>query len=160
SMISPHTAHLRKDPMKSPVQSFEPGAQGAAGTIPLSVPEIRGREWEYVKECLDTGWVSSVGEYVNRFEDGIAKRSANRFRFGTGTGRAACHMALPAAAGRPADEVLVPPLPFIAPANAVRYAGAWPVFIDAEPQYWQMDPQKVRQFLETRCTWAEGELRN
>src|SRR5262245_32412085 len=109
---------------KSPVQSFEPGAKGAAGTIPLCVPEIRGREWDYVKECLDTGWVSSVGEYVNRFEDGVAKRSGNRYGVATVTGTAALHIALIAVGVRPDDEVLVPTLTFIAPAYAVRYAGA------------------------------------
>jgi perosamine synthetase len=60
----------------------------------------------------------------------------------------------------PDDEVLVSTLTFIAPANAIRYVGAWPVFIDAEPEYWQMDPQKVVDFLEEECRWTDGELRN
>lgn len=146
--------------MTNPLPSFEPGAQGAEGTIPLSVPEIRGREWEYVKDCLDTGWISSVGEYVTRFENEIARRTGTRFAVATVTGTAALHIALMAAGVRPDDEVLVPTLTFIAPANAIRYAGAWPVFIDAEPQYWQMDPAKVAEFLATKCARVGGELRN
>ena len=61
---------------------------------------------------------------------------------------------------KPDDEVLVSTLTFIAPANAIRYAGAWPVFIDAEPDYWQMDPQRVADFLEKECRLENGELRN
>jgi perosamine synthetase len=78
----------------------------------------------------------------------------------TVSGTAALHVALLVAGVQPDDEVLVPALTFIAPANAVRYAGAWPVFMDAEPQYWQMDPQKVTDFLERECLWTNGELRN
>jgi perosamine synthetase len=61
---------------------------------------------------------------------------------------------------KPGDEVLVSTLTFIAPANAIRYAGAWPVFIDSEPDYWQMDPQRVVDYLEKACQWQNGELRN
>jgi perosamine synthetase len=76
------------------------------------------------------------------------------------TGTAALHVALRVAGVQPDDEVLVSTLTFIAPANAIRYCGAWPVFIDAEPLYWQMDPQKVADFLTHECHWVHGELRN
>ena len=75
-------------------------------------------------------------------------------------GTAALHIALLVAGIQPDDEVLVSTLTFIAPANAIRYVGAWPVFMDAEPEYWQMDPQKVTDFLEQGCRWMHGELRN
>jgi perosamine synthetase len=78
----------------------------------------------------------------------------------TVNGTAALHTALLAVGVKPNDEVLVSALTFIAPANAVRYIGAWPVFVDAEPKYWQMDPEKYADFIEDKCSWIKGELRN
>jgi perosamine synthetase len=140
--------------------SFEPGAPPPDGFIPLCVPEIRGNEWRYVKECLDTGWVSSVGAYVERFEKDMARYVGTRHAVAAVNGTAALHVSLFVAGVKPDDEVLVSTLTFIAPANAIRYAGAWPVFIDAEPEYWQMDPQRVADFLEKECRLEKGELRN
>lgn len=128
--------------------------------IPLSVPEIRGNEWKYIKECLDTNWVSSVGAFVNRFEHMVADYVGVNHGVATINGTAALHTALLVAGIQPDDEVLISTLTFIAPANAIRYAGAWPVFIDAEPNYWQMDPQRVVDFLEQDCRWTGGALRN
>ena len=130
------------------------------GSIPLCVPELRGREWDYIKECLDTNFVSSVGPFVDRFERDIAGYLGARHAVATVNGTAALHMALLVAGVRPEDEVLVSTLTFIAPANAIRYVGAWPVFIDAEPDHWQMDPALVADFLEHRCELKNGELRN
>src|SRR5580658_7560251 len=132
-------------------ETCAPGAPVAAGAIPLIVPEIRGNEWQYVKECLDTGWVSSVGSYVDRFEKIVAERVGARYAIATVNGTAALHIALQLAGVEAGDEVLVSTLTFIAPANAIRYVAAWPVFIDAEPNYWQMDPAKVIGFLENDC---------
>jgi perosamine synthetase len=140
-------------------EQFEPGT-APAGMIPLCIPEIRGREWQYVKDCLDTGWVSSAGQYVNRFESNMAAHLGCTHAVATMNGTAALHISLLVAGVEPDDEVLVSTLTFIAPANTVRYAGAWPVFIDAEPKYWQMDPEKVVQFIENDCKWSKGELRN
>lgn len=131
-----------------------------AAFTPLCVPEIRGNEWKYVKECLDTGWVSSVGKFVERFEQDVARFVGAPFAVATVNGTAALHVALRVAGVQPDDEVLISTLTFIAPANAIRYVGAWPVFIDAESQYWQMDPQRVVDFLETNCQWREGALYN
>lgn len=135
-----------------------PGAPAAEGFIPLSVPEIRGNEWTYVKECLDAGWVSSVGSYVERFEAETARAAGTRFAVATVNGTAALHTALLVAGVRPDDEVLVSTLTFIAPANAIRYVGAWPVFIDAEPATGQMDPARVTEFLEEGCVSRGGDL--
>lgn len=140
--------------------SSEPGVPGRIGTVPLCVPEIRGNEWAYIKECLDTNWVSSAGSFVDRFESALAEFVGAKFAVATVNGTAALHVALLVAGVEPDDEVLVPSLTFIAPANAVRYAGAWPVFIDAEPRYWQMDPEKVAAFLETECRMQDGVLIN
>lgn len=140
--------------------SFEPGALGPEGFIPLCVPEIRGNEWKYIKECLDTGWVSSVGEFVDRFEKQVADYVGTKFGIAAVNGTCALHIALLVAGVKPDDEVILPSLTFIAPANAVRYAGAWPVFVDSEPKYWQMDPERIRDFVENECVWKNGELRN
>jgi len=139
---------------------FEPGAPAAKGTIPLCVPEIRGNEWKYVKECLDTNWVSSVGPFVDRFEQELAACVGTKHAVATVNGTAALHIALLVVGVEPDDEVLVPTLTFIAPANAIRYVGAWPVFMDAEPEYWEIDPQKVVDFLEKECRWHNGALYN
>ena len=140
--------------------SFEPGAIGSADVIPLSVPEIRGNEWKYVKECLDTNWVSSAGPFVERFERSVADYVGVKHAVAAVNGSAALHIALLVAGVVADDEVLVPAITFIAPANAVRYTGAWPVFIDVDRNHWQLDPHKVREFVEQRCIWKDGRLIN
>jgi perosamine synthetase len=144
----------------NPTEKLAPGVPPSADFIPLIVPEIRGNEWKYVKDCLDTNWVSSVGSYVDRFERMTAERAGTKFAIATVNGTAALHVALLLAGVKGDDEVLVSTLTFIAPANAIRYVGAWPVFIDAEPKYLQMDPAAVVDFLETECRWDGVELRN
>jgi perosamine synthetase len=128
--------------------------------IPLSAPEIRGNEWKYVKDCLDTGWVSSVGEYVGRFEKLIAQTVGTPWAVATSSGTSALHTALLVSGIQPDDEVLVSTLTFIAPVNAIRYVGAWPILVDAEPQFWQIDPQKLSDFLKNNCRVSNGELLN
>lgn len=129
-------------------------------SIPLSAPEIRGKEWKYVKDCLDTGWVSSVGKYVERFEQMIAERVGAGSAVATSSGTSALHTALLVGGVQPDDEVLVSTLTFIAPVNAIRYVGARPILIDAEPDFWQLDAQKVKSFLTQNCAYSSGELRN
>jgi len=144
--------------MSSPVR--EPGARPAAGTVPLCVPEIRGREWDYVKECLDTGWVSSVGAFVNRFERAMADAVGVPFAVATTSGTAALHVSLQVAGVGTDDEVVVSGLTFVAPVNTIRYLGAWPVFADADPVTWQMDVPQVVTFLETGCDVVDGRVIN
>ncbi len=141
-------------------EKLAPGAPPSADFIPLIVPEICGNEWKYVKECLDTNWVSSVGSYVDQFERMTAERAGTKFAIATVNGTAALHIALLVAGVQAEDEVLVSTLTFIAPANAIRYVGAWPVFIDAEPKYLQMDSACVAEFIESDCRWDGLELRN
>ena len=142
------------------MQSKDCAESAPHSPVPLSVPVLRGNEWKYVKDCLDTGWVSSVGSYVDRFEQEIATCVGARYGIATSSGTAALHIALQIVGVEPEDEVLVSTLSFIAPANAVRYLGAWPVFMDAEPQYWQMDVEKVESFLREECVWQNSVLRN
>jgi perosamine synthetase len=144
----------------NPTEKLAPGAPPAADFTPLIVPEIRGHEWEYVKDCLDTNWVSSVGSYVDRFEKLTAEAAGTKFAVATASGTAALHIALLLAGVEANDEVLVSTLTFIAPVNTIRYVGAYPVLIDAEPRYWQIDPAEVVDFLENRCRWDGHELWN
>lgn len=140
--------------------SREPGAPVGDGFIPLSVPYFAGNEWEYVKKCLDTNWVSSAGPFVEKFEREMAAAVGSKYAIAVVNGTAALHIALILAGVEPGDEVVVSDLTFIAPANAIRYLGANPVFIDAEPEYWQMDVQKLRDFLEKTCEFSIRGLRN
>lgn len=142
------------------VEKLAPDVPPAGGFIPLAVPEIRGNEWIYVKECLDSGWVSSVGSYVDRFEQMVAQQVDSQNAVATVSGTSALHTALLVAGVCAEDEVLVSTLTFIAPVNAIRYVGAWPIFIDAEPSYWQMDPARVVEFLEQDCHSQDGVLYN
>lgn len=130
---------------------LEPGAKAVSGFVGLSEPYIAGREWEYMKECLDTGWVSSVGSFVDRFESEFAQKVGARFCVAMGSGTAALHVALMVMDVEPDTEVVVPALTFIAPLNAIRYVGAWPVIVDVAADYWQMNPDQVRAFLVEDC---------
>jgi len=136
------------------------GTLSMSSLIPLSVPAIRGNEWKYIKECLDTGWVSSVGPFVTRFENEIAAYVGASHAVATASGTAALHLALLAIGLQPEDEVLVSDLTFIAPVNAIRYCHAHPVFMDVHPETWMMDPRKVSQFLEEECVERNGECYN
>ena len=100
---------------------FDPGALPPEVVIPLCVPEVRGNEWKYIKECLDTNWVSSVGPFVDRFESELAAYLGTKHAVAAVNGTAALHIALLVAGVEPDDEVLVSTLTFIAPANAIRY---------------------------------------
>ena len=126
----------------------------------MIVPEIRGNEWRYIKECLDTNWVSSVGSYVDHFEKVMAECAGTKYAVATVNGTSALHIALLVAGVKSGDEVVTSTLTFIAPANAIRYVGAWPVFIDAEPHHWQMDVAQTVDFLEYECQWNGRTLRN
>jgi perosamine synthetase len=128
--------------------------------IPNAVPCLRGNEWQYLKECLDSNWVSSAGPFVDRFERELARWVGVCHGVATVNGTAALHVALLAAGVEAGDEVLVPALTFVATANAVRYCGAVPVFVDSEPRTWTVDPQKVAEFLTRECDERDGRIVN
>ena len=128
--------------------------------IPLFEPRIDGNEWKYVKDCLDTNWISSVGAYVRKFEESVARRLGVKHAVATVNGTAALHIALMISGVEADDEVIMPSVTFIAPANAVRYLGARPVFMDAEPRFFQIDVEKTLDFLNKGCRWSKGALRN
>ncbi|NTV49361.1 MAG: LegC family aminotransferase [Geobacteraceae bacterium] len=118
------------------------------GLIPLHEPCITGNEWTYVKECLDTGWVSSVGKFVDRFEEDLAAYTGVKRAIAVVNGTAALHICLLLADVKPGDEVLMPALTFIATANAVSYCGAIPHFIDSEEATLGVDSSKLNIYLE------------
>ena len=123
--------------------------------IPLSVPSIKGNEWKYVKECLDTEWVSSAGKYVDRFEAEIARYTGAEFAIACMNGTSALHISLLLAGVRPNDEVIVPTITFIAPVNTVRYCGAFPVFMDSD-EYYNMDAGKTTEFIMNETEFRKG----
>jgi len=127
--------------------------------IPLSVPQISGNEWKYVKECLDTGWVSSVGSYVNRFENELARYTGAKYAVATLNGTSALHTSLMLSDIDEGDEVIVPTVTFIAPVNAVKYIGATPVFIDCD-NYLNIDINKLIDFFKNECYYNKGRLIN
>ncbi|MFH0772171.1 MAG: LegC family aminotransferase [Candidatus Omnitrophota bacterium] len=118
--------------------------------IPLSVPCIRGNEWKYIKECLDTGWVSYVGSYVKRFEDKVAGYCHAKYAVATVNGTCALHISLLACGVQLSDEVIVPALTFVATANAVKYCGAEPLFMDCASRGLGLDPEKTGDFLKKK----------
>jgi perosamine synthetase len=118
-----------------------------AGARPLHEPIFSGNEWLYLKECLDSTFVSSMGRFVDRFEADLAAFTGAKFAIAVVNGTAALHVALQLGGVRPADEVLVPALSFIATANAVAYCGAVPHFVDSEERTLGMDPQALREHL-------------
>ncbi len=128
--------------------------------IGLCEPYLQGKEWEYIKDCLDSGWVSSVGSYVDRFEASIAACVKSTHAVACVNGTSALHTALMVAGIEANDEVIIPALTFIAPASAVRYTGAYPVFMDVEKDFWQIDPLKLKDFLKTQCSYHNHKLIN
>ena len=109
--------------------------------IPLSIPNIVGNEWKYVKSCLDTNWVSSAGQYVQQFEQKICEYNKVKNAISCVNGTAALHIALQVVGVKSDDEVLVPTLTFIAPVNVIRYVNAQPIFMDCD-HYYNIDIEK------------------
>jgi len=118
--------------------------------LPVSSPLLGDRELQYVTECVLSGWVSSAGKFVTRFEESMAEMCGVRYAIATSNGTTALHLALLAIGVKPGDEVIVPTLTFIASANAVRYTGATPVFVDSELDSWNLDPGYVEQAITPR----------
>ena len=126
--------------------------------IPLSVPNIAGNEWKYVKECLDTGWISSVGSYVTQFEQMVADFAGAKYGVAAVNGTAALHISLLLSGVKQDDYVILPNLTFVASANSIKYLGAEPLLIDADPDLWQMDLDLLEEFLENETDEKDGRL--
>jgi perosamine synthetase len=128
--------------------------------IPLCVPCLSGREKTYVVEALDTNWVSYVGPHVQKFEELLVAASGAPFAVAMNSGTSALHIALIQAGVGLNDEVVMPAVTFVSPANAVRYCGAWPAFVDVRADDWQMSAEETRAFLTNGCTATPSGLVN
>jgi len=123
--------------------------------IPLSVPNLSGNEWKYVKECLDTNWVSSVGSFVDKFERDFAEYVGAKYAISVVNGTAALHMALQIAGVEQNDYVIAPNITFIASINSIKYCYASPILIDVLSDTWQMDVSLLEEFLKNK-TYQEN----
>jgi len=124
----------------------------------LSGPNIAGNELKYVTECLETGWVSSVGSYVTKFENMLAEFSGCKYGVATSSGTTALHISLMLAGVKADDYVIAPNVTFIASINSIKYTGADPILIDVEPNGWQMDLDLLEEFLENETDERDGEI--
>jgi perosamine synthetase len=118
--------------------------------IPVSHPVFAGNEKKYVNECLDDSWISSAGRFIGEFERAFAGFCGAREAVSCNNGTSALHLALQALGVGPGDEVIVPTLTYIATANAVRYCGATPIFVDSEPRTMNIDPERIEARITRR----------
>jgi perosamine synthetase len=131
-----------------------------AAASALHEPFFGGNEAAYVRECVDTGWVSSVGKFVDRFEHDLAAFTGAQRAVAVSTGTAALHVALVLAGVKPGDEVIVPTLTFVGTANAVSHAGGIPHFVDSDPVTLGLDPDKLAVYLDAVADIDNGVARN
>jgi perosamine synthetase len=118
--------------------------------IPVCEPLLNGNELAYVTDCINTGWISSSGKYVKAFEEQFAAYCQVKYGVAVCNGTVAVHLALIAAGIGPGDEVIIPNFTMIASAFAVCYTGAKPVFVDAEPESWNIDVTKIEEKITAR----------
>lgn len=128
--------------------------------IALHEPSFQGNEWNYVKECLDTGWVSSVGKYVDRFEEMLQEYTGVKRAVAVVNGTAALHICLKLVGVERNDEVLLPALTFIATANAISYCEAVPHFVDSCYETLGLDPIKLGDYLQDIAEVKDGACYN
>jgi perosamine synthetase len=120
--------------------------------IPLSVPNIAGKEWQYVKDCLDTGWISSAGAYVNKFEKAIQDYTGVKYAIACMNGTAGLQVSLNLGGVSSDDIVIAPNLTFVATLNAISYTGAQIALIDVYEDSWQMDIDLLQSWLENNTS--------
>src|SRR6201985_1721854 len=118
--------------------------------IPISKPTIGPREKELGLYALDSGWVSSIGKYIDDFEAGFARYCGTEYALAVSNGTTGLHLALTALNLRPGDEVIIPDLTFVATANAIAYTGATPVLADIDAETLCMDPASVKSLISAR----------
>ena len=123
--------------------------------IPLSVPNLKGNEKKYLKECIDTEFVSSVGKFVDLFEKKISRYTNSKYAVACTSGTAALHLSLRIIGVKSQDEVIVPTMTFIATANAIKYLNASPIFMDCD-EYYNIDVKKLLSFLKFNTFFKNG----
>lgn len=127
--------------------------------IPLSVPNLKGKELEYITHAVETAWVSTGGPYVNQFEEKIAEYARCKGAVSCQNGTSGLHIALEVCGVTKEDEVIVPTLTFIAAVNPVKYIGAEPIFMDCDDSL-TLDVKKLKAFCENECSYIDGKLIN
>ena len=130
------------------------------GFIPLHEPRFRGKEKEYLSACIDSGFVSSVGEFVNALEKAAATYTGAQYAVACVNGTAAIHVGLHALGVSHGDEVITQAFTFVATGNAITYTGAKPIFVDIDPATLGMSPESLRSFLESNAILEEGKCLN
>jgi perosamine synthetase len=120
--------------------------------IPLTLPNINGNEWKYVKDCLDTGWISSAGAYVTKFEEAIQNYTGAKYAIACMNGTAGLQVSLNLAEVSPNDIVIAPNLTFVATLNAITYSGAEIALIDICEDTWQIDIVLLDKWLENNTS--------
>lgn len=128
------------------------------GIVPLHEPSFRGNELSYVTECIETGWVSTAGAFVERFEAELAIQCGTRHAIATVNGTAALHTTLLALGIGEGDAVICPALTFVATANAISYCGATPIFTDSQRETLGLCPDLLAKFLDADCIVSDGKL--
>lgn len=118
--------------------------------IKLSLPHLAGNENKYVKDAIDSTWITPLGPYVNRFEALLDDYLGVKNVVALSAGTAAIHLALDLLGVGKGDEVICQSMTFSASANPIVYLGATPVFVDSEPDTWNIDPQLLRHAIEQR----------
>jgi perosamine synthetase len=118
--------------------------------IPVYKPWLNGNEKKYVNECLDSTWISSKGEFIQRFEESFADYVGVKYAASVCNGTVALHLALISLGIGPGDEVIVPTLTYIASVNAIIYTGATPIFVDSKPDTWQLDSADFEKKITSR----------
>ena len=126
--------------------------------IHLAVPNLCGNEKKYLDDCIDTTFVSSVGEYVNRFEEMVAKATGSNNAVATSSGTTGLHAALTAVGVKQGELVIIPTFTFIASANAVAHCGATPWLMDIDEDTWCLDVAQVEKALSEKCIVEKGDL--
>lgn len=142
------------------IQALQKVLPATKDCIGLHEPQFGGNEWKYVKECLDTGWVSSVGKFVDLFEQRLAEYTGVARAVAVVNGTAALHICLKLANVQQGDEVIIPALTFVATANSVVYCGAIPHLVDSEERTLGMDPVKLADYLDDLSIIKGGECFN
>ena len=118
--------------------------------IPVAAPVLEGNEKLYLLDCIESTWISSSGKYIDLFEEAFANFCGVEYALSCCNGTAALHLALLSLGVGPGDEVIIPTLTFVATANAVAYCGATPVFLDSEPDTWNLDPYQIESQITPR----------
>ncbi|MCW5824498.1 MAG: LegC family aminotransferase [Cyanobacteria bacterium TGS_CYA1] len=166
-LIGQETLVLSKSTSKSPselvklvCEKIRLSCKLETGELPLHEPSFESNEWKYVKDCIDSGWVSSVGKYVNAFEDKLCEVTGSKRAIAVSNGTSALHMAFRLAGVLPGDEVLVPSITFVATANAISYTQAIPHFVDSSKTSLGVCPIKLKLWLEKSTKRKKDSLIN